>query len=290
MDWHLEKGLSLERLKSLLDVRKAGGIAKAAPGAVGRQNLIGRQLRDLELYFGVRLLEKRGRQVFLTEHGKQLAEAASQIATLISDYRATVKGARREFHIAAGGSLYDDLLARRVGGLKRDRLIVHLEEIRQPKIFLALKESVIDAAISWAEPGKGYGFKSLELGTMDYALYGHRALLQGRVSDESAFKYPTVIVAHRDLSIELNHRSATDNVVFVEENVTARNVIESGDYVGVLPCLIGDQLPRSSFRRVDLKFLRSYSRKVCFYWNPRYALIRGFSETWMKEIGKLFSI
>ncbi len=286
MEWHLEKGLSLERLKSLLDVRNAGGISKAAPGAVGRQNMIGRQIRDLEVYFGVKLVEKRGRQIFLTDQGKGLAETASQIATLISDYRAAAKGGRRDFHLAAGGSLYDDLLARRVGGLKRERLTLHLEEIKQPKIFSALKEFRVDAAVSWAEPGRVYGLSRFGLGTMEYALYGHRRLLPGRITTEDTFNLPTVIVAFRDLSSELDQRRRTGEVVYVDENVTAHNVIASGDYVGVLPCLIGEQLPKGQFRRIELEFLKAYSRKVCFYWNPRYALVRGFSENWMKGIAK----
>lgn len=290
MEWHLEKGLSLERLKSLLDVRNAGGISKAAPGAVGRQNMIGRQLRDLEVYFGVKLIEKHGRQIFLTDEGRSLAETASQIATLIGDYRAKAKGNRRDFHLAAGGSLYDELLARRVGRLKQEKLVLHLEEIKQPKIFSTLKEGRIDAAISWAEPGKVYGLSSLTVGTMNYALYGHRKLLSGRHAPESIWELPSVIVAFRDLSTELEERRRTDEIVYVDENVTAFNVVSSGEYVGVLPCLIGDQLRKSDFRRLDLDFLRAYSRRINFYWNPRYSSMRGFSDNWMKAVAKSLTI
>ncbi len=290
MDWNLHKGLSLERLKSLLEVRNAGGISKAAPGAVGKQNQIGRQIRDLEMYFGTKLVEKRGRQVFLTEQGQQLAALAAQVGALITDFRAHATEVRREFTIAAGGSLYDDLLARRIAKLKSLKLKLRLSEIKQPKIFEALKESRIDAAVAWGTPGRSHQLSQMPLGTMDYAVYGHKSLLRGRDITKQIFTLPTVIVGFRDLSNVLEAQCETDEVVFVDENITAQNVIASGEYVGVLPCILGDRLPHNQFKRVDLPQLKDFSRKVSFYWNHRYAAVRQFSPSWIKDVGNAFLI
>lgn len=290
MDWNLHKGLSLERLKSLLEVRNAGGISKAAPGAVGKQNQIGRQIRDLEMYFGSKLIEKRGRQVFLTDQGQQLAAMAAQVGALITDFRAHAIGARREFTIAAGGSLYDDLLARQIAKLKPLKLKLKLSEIKQPKIFEALKESRIDAAIAWGTPSRSQQLSQIPLGIMEYAVYGHKSLLQGRGLTRRVFSLPTVIVGYRDLSSVLDSQRETDEVVFVDENITAQNVIASGEYVGVLPCILGDRLPHNQFKRVDLPLLKDFSRKVSFYWNERYAAVRQFKTRWINDIASAFSI
>jgi DNA-binding transcriptional LysR family regulator len=42
-----ERGLSLDRLKVLIEVRDAGSIAQAAPGDPVRQSQYSRQLREL---------------------------------------------------------------------------------------------------------------------------------------------------------------------------------------------------------------------------------------------------
>ncbi len=290
MEWNLQKGLSLDRLKGLLDVKNAGGISKAAPGAVGKQNQIGRQIRDLERYFGARLVEKRGRQIFLTPQGDQLAGMAAQIGALITDFRAEVSGVRREFSIAAGGSLYDDLLARRVCKLKPLKLRLRLSEITQPKIFEALQDSQIDAAIAWGLPRGSHRLAQMPLGILNYAIYGHRSLLKGRDLAKRVFSLPTVIVEYRDISVVLDSMRLTDEVVYVDENITAFGAISSGEYVGVLPCIIGERLSRGQFRQLDLPFLREFSRKISYFWNPRYAAVRQFNPSQIKEIGATFKV
>ncbi len=47
-----ERGLSLDRLKVLIEVRDAGSIAQAAPGDPVRQSQYSRQLRELSEFFG----------------------------------------------------------------------------------------------------------------------------------------------------------------------------------------------------------------------------------------------
>ena len=50
-----ERGLSLDRLKTLIEVAKAGSIAAAARGDSARQSLYSRQIKELEEFFGVEL-------------------------------------------------------------------------------------------------------------------------------------------------------------------------------------------------------------------------------------------
>ncbi|MDI1344150.1 MAG: LysR family transcriptional regulator, partial [Pseudolabrys sp.] len=73
-----ERGLSLERLKVLIEVHDAGSIARAAPGDPVRHSQYSRQLRELSQFFGREVAERRGKLVKLTSEGTRLAEMARQ--------------------------------------------------------------------------------------------------------------------------------------------------------------------------------------------------------------------
>ena len=79
------KGLSLERMHSLIAVAEAGGIARAAPRDPSRQSQLSRQLGELEAALGIQLTERRGRVVVLTDAGRELASAARDLGERLDE-------------------------------------------------------------------------------------------------------------------------------------------------------------------------------------------------------------
>ena len=61
-----KKGLSLDRLQTLVQIAEAGGVTKAAQGDPVRQSLYSRQLKDLSKFFDAELAKKEGRSLKLT--------------------------------------------------------------------------------------------------------------------------------------------------------------------------------------------------------------------------------
>lgn len=59
-------GLSLDRLRSFMQMAQAGSIAKAAPGDTNRQSQISRQIRELEQFFGTELTRRKGKTLSLS--------------------------------------------------------------------------------------------------------------------------------------------------------------------------------------------------------------------------------
>lgn len=53
-------GFSMERLASFCAVADAGSIARVADKDPTRQSLISRQIRELETFFGVELVRRKG--------------------------------------------------------------------------------------------------------------------------------------------------------------------------------------------------------------------------------------
>jgi DNA-binding transcriptional LysR family regulator len=288
MDFLSPKGLSFERLCSLAAVFKHGGIAKTAPLNIARQNLIGRQLRELELFFGAKLLERRGKVITLNEAGRQLANIATQILLQLADYKRKASKQNTLFRIAAGGSLYAELVAPRLAELRDLHLEIHLEQMYHAKIFEALAESELDGAVAWGSPPPAYRLKRLALGEFDYALYGAKGLLSDKMTEARLWSIPFALVRHRDMSVEVQAKLSCGDIIHVDENLPALRLVETGTYAAILPRLVGRRLPRAYFRSMELPFLKKYVRKVYFCWNPRCLAMRGFSTTWLEKLALKF--
>ena len=68
-----ESGLSLDRLRALVEVGAAGSIVRAAGGDPGRQSQYSRQIKELEDFFQTGLVERHGKGIRLTAGGRELA-------------------------------------------------------------------------------------------------------------------------------------------------------------------------------------------------------------------------
>ena len=100
-----ERGLSLDRLKTLIEVAKAGSIAAAARGDSARQSLYSRQIKELEEFFGVELASRRGKVLALTGAGWELVRLASESLCLLDDFKSRSRNLPYRFTIGAGAAV-----------------------------------------------------------------------------------------------------------------------------------------------------------------------------------------
>ncbi len=285
-----KKGLSLERLNALQLVNKHSGIAKAAPGDVSKQNLLGRQLRELEEYFEVSLTTKNGKVIGLNEYGKQLALITFHFQNALQDFEAETANKRKEFRIGAGGTLFSQLVSSRAALLQKYRLTLHLRDMFHEDMFNALEDGKVDGVISWAKPIHHFPIKSVRLGIFNYALYGSKKLLRQRDVDGSWKSKPFAHVKHRDMSKEVKALLMSDDIIHVSDNNPAFKLVSSGRYIAILPQLLGEQLPRGEFTKIELPLLRPYERTVYYYWNPKHIERRGFRHTMLEQIAETFRL
>ncbi|MDP4849131.1 MAG: LysR family transcriptional regulator, partial [Verrucomicrobiales bacterium] len=96
------RGLSLDRLRSFLEMAEAGGIAKAAPGDVVRQSQISRQIRELEEFFATELTQRRGKSLVLTAAGRRLADLVRGQLQGLEDFRREQEGLPKVYVIGSG--------------------------------------------------------------------------------------------------------------------------------------------------------------------------------------------
>src|SRR5436190_2430407 len=99
-----ESGLSLDRLKALLEVGAAGSIVKAADGDPVRQSQYSRQIKELEDFFRTRLIERQGKGTRLTDSGRELARISRFFMMGLSNFQLGCLEEEQTFRIAASAT------------------------------------------------------------------------------------------------------------------------------------------------------------------------------------------
>jgi DNA-binding transcriptional LysR family regulator len=105
-----ERGLSLDRLKALLEVGAAGSIVKAADGDPVRQSQYSRQIKELEGFFRVKLIERQGKGTRLTPNGKELARISRFFLLGLSNFQRVCLAEGQTFHIGASATFIRQFL------------------------------------------------------------------------------------------------------------------------------------------------------------------------------------
>ena len=105
-----ESGLSLDRLKALVEVGASGSIAKASANDPVRQSQYSRQIKELEDLFQARLVERHGKGVRLTSSGRELARISRFFLLGLSNFQRGCLNERQTFRIGASATVIQHLL------------------------------------------------------------------------------------------------------------------------------------------------------------------------------------
>ena len=111
-----ESGLSLDRLKSLLEVGAAGSIVKAAKGDPVRQSQYSRQIKELEDFFRTRLMERQARGIRFTANGKELARLSRFFLLGLSNFQRGCLAEEQTFRIGASATFIRHFLMPALSG------------------------------------------------------------------------------------------------------------------------------------------------------------------------------
>jgi DNA-binding transcriptional LysR family regulator len=80
-------GLSLDRLRALVEVGAAGSLVRAAGGDPARQSQYSRQIKELEDFFQAGLVERHGKGIRLTPSGRELARISRFFLLGLSNFQ-----------------------------------------------------------------------------------------------------------------------------------------------------------------------------------------------------------
>jgi DNA-binding transcriptional LysR family regulator len=106
-----ESGLSLDRLRAMLEVGASGSIVKAANGDPVRQSQYSRQIKELEEFFRVKLFERHEKGMQLTSNGKELARISRFFLLGLSNFQRGCRAEVQTFRLAASSTILERILA-----------------------------------------------------------------------------------------------------------------------------------------------------------------------------------
>ena len=277
-------GLSLERLKVLLEVKDAGSIVRAAPGDPVRQSQFSRQLRELSQFFGCEVVERRGKLLKLTSEGVRVAESARIFLRDLDDLQKESSKDRLTFSIAAGDSLIQWLVIPRAGKIAGMNPAAQFatHHLRTGEIVQQLNDARTDFGII-RKNAVVSGLRSVALGKLQYSIVVPANLLRRhqKISFEEALATLPLAAQTTDGEFSTRLREiATDAKIPFRPLLCCQSfpqvfsAVRSGEFAGVLPDIAVSEMPPGSFVRIDSLKLRALARDICLAWNPRTVNVR----------------
>ncbi|RRJ96000.1 LysR family transcriptional regulator [Opitutaceae bacterium TAV4] len=279
-----ERGLSLDRMRVLVEVHDAGSIAQAAPGDPIRQSQYSRQLRELSEFFGCEVAQRQGKLLKLTGQGRRLADLAREHFRSLEDFRAECAAESLDYMIAAGDSLLHWLVIPRLGalvagkqpvrfatiGLRTNDVVQYLSDVRAD--FGVIRQDAVTAALD-----------SAPLGELGYVAVVPKALIgrgktpmlkdvigQLPLASQTADGQFTQRVRQIADSFKVEFRPALACQSF-PQTVSA---VRSGGFAAILPSLALAELPTGTYVSVIDPTLKRLKRKLALVWNPRVRQVR----------------
>ncbi len=103
-------GLSLDRLRALVEVAAAGSMVRAAAGDPARQSQYSRQIKELEDFFQTGLVERHGKGLRLTASGKELARISRFFLLGLSNFQRGCLAEGKTYRIGASPTFIASVL------------------------------------------------------------------------------------------------------------------------------------------------------------------------------------
>jgi DNA-binding transcriptional LysR family regulator len=144
-----QSGLSLERLRALVEVGARGSIARAAENDPARQSLYSRQIKELEDFFQTGLVERQGRGIRLTAAGRELARISRFFLLGLSNFQRGRLAGGQTYRIGASATFLAAILVPALAHTRRAQAGIHfaVEPVAEEDIERRLHDLTLDFGV-----------------------------------------------------------------------------------------------------------------------------------------------
>lgn len=275
-------GLSLERLRTFLEIVTAAGISSAAPGDANRQSQFSRQLKELEEFFGAELLRRGRGQFELTHAGRELFQIVQSHFDAMGDLADRCANRNVEVTVGAGESVLHWLLLPNFAAFRAQHPTTTpvLQNLQTEEITQRLIDGRVDVGILRQDAVRA-PLKSTRLGSIQYRLVGPR-VASTRTGDKAAWamiaRHPLAVLAGSEIAAAIEGEAEKKGVRL---NVCLRGssyaqLMEAVRQVGcaaVLPAFAAQTVESTSDVFV-LSTLVAFTRPMAIAWNSRSCALR----------------
>jgi DNA-binding transcriptional LysR family regulator len=266
-------GLSLDRLRSFVEVGAAGSIAKAANGDPVRQSQYSRQIKELEDFFSIKLVERHGKGVRFTANGKELARISRFFLLGLSNFQRGCVAEQQTFQIGASATFVERFLLPALSDSRtikrRTRYVTEVatdDEIERRLHDLTLDFGVIH------RPTISRPLQIMELGQWTLRMLVPKALHRNEASAVRAFNQRDLplVLAKTELDM-LDLAALKDYEPYLAcQSFSEALIAIQGQNIGtVVPEFLVPAQSSKAFLRVRIPPLGSQDCHYRLAWNPR---------------------
>ena len=266
-----ESGLSLDRLKSLLEVGAAGSIVRAASGDPVRQSQYSRQIKELEDFFRTKLIERQGKGTRLTPSGKELARISRFFMLGLSNFQRGCLAEEQTFRIGASATFVRQFLLPVLSPSQKIGASYATEVVSDGEIERRLHDLTLDFGIvgnaSISRP-----LQTKVLGKWKLELWVPKAFRLNEDAARQSFhdqRLPLVLASGELSGMDVASLENYTAHLVCDNFLEARAAIEGQDLGAFLPDFLAPGKISKSFVRVRIPKIDSQTFHFHLAWNPR---------------------
>lgn len=251
-------------LRALIAVRDCGTVVAAAEALGFTPSAVSQQLKRLERQSGGQVAQRSGRSLFLTEHGRSLAERGERVLAELEALEhlgvAPAEEVTGTLRIVAFSTAMRGLLVPALAEIRRraPRLRLTLDELDPWEASRRLERGAADLAILHDWPGLSLDLPaSIETETLledraDVLLHRAHPLAESseiapsRLADESWVSIPAGAICHAWLLRTFAGTGRQPDIAFYDEDFSTHiALVEAGAAVALVPRLGREPLPEA---------------------------------------------
>jgi DNA-binding transcriptional LysR family regulator len=267
-----ESGLSLDRLRALLEVGTAGSIVKAAGGDPVRQSQYSRQIKELEDFFRTRLIERQGKGTRLTASGKELARISRFFMLGLSNFQRGCLAEEQTFRIGASATFIRQFLLPVLSGPSLTNAATRYasEVAADEEIERRLHDLTLDFGVV-ARAGLSRPLQTRLLGEWQLELWAPKGLRLSETKAAHAFeqrRLPLVLARELD-GLGVLQPAERDVCLVCDSFLDSRAALEEQEVAALLPGFLAPSKTTRSFLQVYIPKIDSRTFHFHLAWNPR---------------------
>ena len=266
-----ESGLSLDRLKSLLEVGAAGSIVKAANGDPVRQSQYSRQIKELEDFFRIKLIERQGKGTRLTPSGRELARISRFFILGLSNFQRGCLAEEQTFRIGANATSIRHFLLPVLSPSPKPGVSYATEVVSDNEIERRLHDLTLDfgivgnAAVSRPLQTKVLGKWKLEL----WVPKGLRIDAAGAQRSFQEQRLPLALARSELEGLAVPALAKYAAHLVCNNFLEAKAALEQQELGAFIPDFLVPSKVSKSFVRVHIPKIDSMTFQFHLAWNPR---------------------
>jgi DNA-binding transcriptional LysR family regulator len=268
-----QSGLSLDRLKALVEVGAAGSIVQAAGSDPARQSQYSRQIKELEDFFQIGLVERHGKGIRLTAGGKELARISRFFLLGLSNFQRGCIAEGQTYRIGGGATFIATFLLPLLAepAPVKSGIRYSVETVQEEDIERRLHELTLDFGIV-NRPALSRPLQLRELGSWKVVLWVPKTLcrtekeaLREQAAHRLPIAWPQQEMPRQKFEAYTNYEPSLICGSFLE----ARAALQQQGLAAVLPGFLAPAQPASRYWQMPLRGQDSAEFQYYLAWNPR---------------------